>query len=466
LDFLKKVWGMFRSTATMALVIKLACCVSVFVLSMLFWWNGIIICAVLICVFIAVEASVKSIVYIIFFVNFEDYMRDEFKYITLLMLLVCAILYIVKKSRNEKKQFLLLVISISVYLIYSLAVSYKTSGGQYLALLWHLLLLFFLCNFKDDLNFKTLVYVFISGMLTASFIGLFANAIPELAYRTMEHRAHSELTRFSALAGNPNRLHPYVFVAINGLFVLDLKKQISSRIFIPLLAVSFGIGLATISRTFCLVVAINLVIYVGLKFWYDKKSALKQIAIVGISVLVVCVAMYNYTTANLMRIGIIEERELVQRKEPLRQDTEAGVHPDRIAWASAEDFEDPGRVEIWKRNLKEWRSSPRKIFFGHGYDSHNFGMPHTHNLYFFLLVKTGVFGVILFIFFLFALFYNMYKVKKYKFNWATLLFLVVFAVHSIFELRFPAIIGFIFFYMFIFSLEKKKELNQKSETSI
>jgi len=422
----------------------------------LFWWPGIIITALLASVFIIIEANVKSIAYVLFLASFENFLRHRFELVTYTALLVCAFIYITRKPRAEKKKFLFLAVAIIVYLLYSLLISHRTLGAQYLALLRHILLLFLICNLKEDLDFKTLVYVFIWGILVASVIGLFVNSIPNLAFRTMEHR-FSGLTRFGALTGNPNRLHPHIFVAINGLFILDFRKQISKKTLVPLFAILFALGLTTISRTFCFAIVINLVCYVGLKLWYDRNAAFKQIAMIMLAALTACLVLHQYTLANLMRCGIIEERAIVQRQTPPRQDTDQGVHPDHILWHGAEDFEDPGRQGIWRRNIEEWLSTPRTILLGHGYGSSNFGMPHTHNLYIFLLVKTGVIGVLLFIFFLFTLFHSMYKVKKYKFELVTLLFLVIFACHSIFELRFPAITGFIFFYMFIISIESRKE---------
>lgn len=449
----------------MALVIKLSMLVSVFVLSILFWWDGIIICAVLTCIFIAVEANVKSIAYVLFLTSFENHLRSWFLYITTTVILVCAIQYLVKKPWAEKKKFLVLAVGICVYLLYAFIISISTISGTYFMLLRHLLLLFFLCNLRDDLDFRMLVYVFVGGVLVACSIGLFVGVIPELACRTIEYREFG-LTRFDALTGNPNRLHPHIFAAINGLFILDLRRQISKKKLILLFAVLFGLGLSTMARTFCLVIAINLVAYAGIKLLREKKVAFKQIAIIGIAALAVCSVMYKHTAAVLMRFGVIDEHELVHRQNPPRQDQETGLLPGYDDLWNNSVVDDPGRYGIWKVNIAKWLSSPKTFLFGYGYGSSNFGKPHQHSLYVFLLVKTGVVGVLLFILFWFALFYNMYKLKKYKFDLATLLFLVIFAVHAILELRFPAITGFIFIFMFIFALEKKKEPNQNSKTSI
>lgn len=471
----KKAWGALRSTSVPAMAIKLGLCTGVFLFAVLVWWPAVIICVALACVFIAMEANVRSISYLLFFVSFDNMLRTDikglpktwFQYIIFAVIIVYAFHYIFKTSWDEKKKFLLLGIGMCVYLVYCLIVSYKTLGNSYVTLLRHMLLLFLLCNLKKGLDFKTLIYVFVAGVLVSSFLGLFINVLPKLAYRSMEFREYG-LTRFSALTGNPNRLHMLLFIAINGLFVLDFRKQISWKLFYPILAVLLALGLSTISRTFYVIFPINLALYIGLKLWRERKACLKRIIIIGAACLVVCGVMYQYTAAGLMRLDIIKEREIVENLTPPREDEESGLHPGHILWGGGESVDDPGRMGIWKRYIKDWVSSPTTFLFGRGLGSPYLGGLHEHNTYLFMLHKTGLVGLLLFAFFLFTLFYNMYKVKKYRFDLAGLMFMLIYACVCLFELPFPRITGFIYFFMFIFGLESKKEpvVHANDKTSI
>jgi hypothetical protein len=389
-------------------------------------------------------------------------MRGAFPPIIIVFTLVCAVLYIIKTSREDKKKFTVLGCGILIYVLYCTVVSITTlfSGVGYVNLVLHMGMLFLLCHFKDRIDFKTLTYLFIAGIFTASFIGLFVDVITNIGYRVYEYREYG-LVRFSGLTGNPNRLHAHLFVALNALFVLDFRKQISWKAFYPLVAVLLALGISTISRTFIIIILVNIVLWVGLKLWRERLSALKTIALVGMVVLAVCAIMYPFTLANLMRMNVIPEREIVERSydDKMRQYTDLGVHPSHSLWYhEGSDVVDPGdRSVIWERNIEEWLKNPRTILFGNGLNSDNFGLPHTHNLYIHLLVKTGVIGVLLFALFWASLFYNLLKTKKYKFDIVTLLLLAVFAAHSILELRFPAITSFLFFLMFVFSLEKNQQ---------
>ena len=462
MNFWQKLWCGLRSTSVKALAIKIGVCLGAFAVGILADWQpAIIICALLACAFIVIEANVKSVAYIFFFASFENMIVWWYQFTCVVFCITCLVLFAVKTCPKEKKQFLCLAIGIAVFLLYSLVISLATIDIVYGGFVLHLLMLFVLCVFRDEIDFKAIVYVFIAGIFVAAFFGLFVEVLPAIARRGAEFRAYG-LTRFGALTGNPNRLHIHLFAAINGLFILDLKKQIPLKFFIPLLAVLFAIGFSTVARTFVLVFAINLVGFIVLKIVRDRRCALVPVLAVGLMVLVMCGVMYPYTMANAKRfLGIPEEEGTIIIREDPPWHEKYGTDPNQYMWGDG-DVDDPGRLGIWERNLKEWLSSPKKFLFGNGFGSPDSGNIHQHNVFIMLLIKTGLVGVLVFAALMFSLFYTLHKVKKYKFNFAFLFFtLIVFGMVSMFEIKFPAISGFLFFFLYVFAIEKKEPAEQR-----
>jgi len=403
---------------------------------------------------------------------------DMFAVITILFTLICVVLYIVKTTRKEKKMTFLLAIRLIAFLFFCFVGVMVTMEGTmlegiqniipwlgalsaYSLLALHMTLLFFLCNLKKDVNFKHLVLFFIAGILVSSVIGAFVDVIPSLAH-AIDWREFG-LSRFWALTENPNRLHMLLFSAISSLFVLDLRKQISKRVFIILFVLLFALGLSTIARTFVVTILLLTAVYLTLKLLRDKKTAIKQILVLGITVLLVCGTVFPYTVASIARtVNIpIPGDHIVTRANPPRHEAH-GVDVGNWMWGAG--YDDPGRMIIWERYLKDWVSSPRTFFFGRGVDSPAIQQVHAHNIVVWLLNKTGLIGFLLFMWFWLTLFYTMYKVKKYKFCLASFLILLAFLGVGMFELILPRVQGFIYFFMFVFSLEKKEEPAEIPET--
>jgi len=478
--FFRKVWLALRSTTVKAYIIKLAICVAAFMVAILFWWPAVWLVAGIACFFIAFEVNVKSIVYVLFFASFINNDRtDWISVIVAFFALVCIVLFIIKTSRKEKKESIFLGAAILAFLIYGGLTSIRTMTSlgvldRYSYIVLHMVLLFFLFCLKKDLNFKNLAFFFIAGILTTSLIGAFVDVIPLLANSTIEFRSYG-LTRFCGLTGNPNRYYMFVLAGISALFVLDLRKQISKKQFFPLLALLFALGISTISRACIIVMGIMLVAYITLKLTREKKAALKRVLVVGAVVLAVCLVLAPYTGANTQRLAGIpntSDNQIISRPKPPRHE-DRGTSP-----PLPPGHDDPGRAGIWERNLRDWVSSPLVFFFGRGFGSPNIGVMHQHNDIVFLLIKSGLVGLLLFILFWFTLFYTMFKVKKYKFCLVPFLFLLAFASIGMFELILPRIQGIIYVFFFIFCFAKAgapaetpkpistTEVNKPQETSI
>jgi len=375
--------------------------------------------------------------------SFDIMMREMYYIIYGIFILVMVVKYI--KEVPNKKNFLPFAVATGAFIVYCFAVSVPRLSEMFFLFLGNFILLFLCLNFK--INLKTLVYFFIAGVLTGVTIGLIMGYAPYGSYG---------LVRFSALTGNPNRLYFYVVAGINALFVLEHKKQISWKEFVPLFSILFAIGLTSISRNFILVFAANIIIYGVLKVLYEKKQFWKPVLIVGLCMAAACSIMFKYTEANLMRMNVIEGYEA--SVEPTK------TSPDGTPLWGGTHY-DPGRSRIWELNLKDWASSPWKILFGRGVDTslHFDGYPllHEHNVYIFILVRTGIVGVILFIALWVTFFYTLFRIKK--FSLFPLILIAVVMGLGLFELRFPHLYSFLFFMFFVFSLDTKTEKTKEKK---
>jgi len=449
MEKLKTAFNHIRSTALLNMAIKCGVVVLFFIIS-LWWLPAAYISGVLLALFILAEFDVRSIYYILFFHAFENVMLVF--YFT-----AFGLFAVISLTKSFRKTPLLFVITSAVFVLYCLAFTIPRFGYMLPMFFAGILLVLVCLTSNKEINFKAALYWFIAGILGASIIGLLINFIPGAILFTYlpfgrelwEHRSFG-LQRFAALSNNTNHLHAMTSAALAGLLVLDLQKKIRLREFIPLFAIMFAISFATIARTFMITFAVMMTAYLVLKIIRHKRQSLKTFAFLGLALIVVCGAMYHYTLANMMRLNIIPERQIIQNNRPLRQETfEIEYRP---------DIDDPGRGGIWRRNLRDWSSSAYTVFFGRGIDSPNIGNVTQHNTLVFILVKTGLVGLILFIAFFFSLFYTMYKVKKFKFDTSLLIIFLTLACLAMTESIYPRVMFFIFIAFFILSTEQKEEI--------
>lgn len=421
----KKIIRALRSTDIKVLSMKMTVCILFMVLSMIFWWPGIYICAGIVCLLILTEFDAKSIVYIFFFASFELLFEHlMFTAICMSYMIIC-LAHFLKQPKQEKKKYIALGIAVLVFLIYCALISVGNIGKRYNLMARGFILIFFCCVVKEKISFKLVVYFFIAGILTASLIGLFANFIPEFAERNTKYTI-GNITRFSALTFNPNRLSAHVCLAIPAILIINLRKQIPVKLFIPLFMIMLGIGFSTISRTFFVVFSISFVAYIGLKIWKEKKSSIKPLAIILSIIAITCLCVAPFIMKGFGRF--------------------------------AESNQGSGRIALWIDYLKEWFSSPKTFFFGRGFYIEG---THPHNVFVFLLARTGLVGFLLFCTLIFTLIFTLVKYKKHKIAVISLILPLAFVCLSMFELTFGSakeivnMYVFLFLLLFIFTFEKK-----------
>lgn len=422
---LKKIIRTLRSTDINVLSIKIAICALFIVLSMFFWWPGIYVCAGIVCLLILIEFDAKSIVYIFFFASFELLFKHlMFTAICISYMTICLV-HFLKQPKQEKKKYIALGIVALVFLIYCALISIGNIGKRYNLLARGFILLFMCCFVKEKISFRLAAYFFIAGILTASLIGLFVDFIPELAARDTKYIV-GNMTRFSALTFNPNRLSAHVCLAIPALLIIELRKQIPLKLFIPLFMIMLGIGFATISRTFLVVFAVSFMLYVGLKMKQQKKFSIKTFSIILSIVIIACLCAAPFIIKGFERFS------------------ESGLGS--------------GRVALWIDNLKDWLSSPKTFFFGRGVYIDG---THPHNLFIFLLARTGLVGFLLFGALVFILIFTFIKDKENKFCMVSLILPLAFVCLSMFELTMGSakevvnMYIFLFLILYILSFEKR-----------
>jgi len=337
-------------------------------------------------------------------------------------------------------------------------VSVNGDTSSYLLMLFcGLGVLFLVCNFRDQLDFKSLLYYFTAGIFASAIFGAFVDLIPFLS-SNINYFTAGNIHRYSALCKNPNHFHVYISIAIGALLVLDLKKQISWRIFYPCAMILFGLGLLTIARSFVLVIAVAFLLYFGLKIYYERRAGAISSLYFGLAVLAMCAMLFPYFLMVVARYGedfaITQVVSGIFGSQELCTTAEFGiVSPDEDApW----DELDEGRASIWRANIRDWLDSPVTFLFGRGIDSPHIDNIHQHNIYIFILVKTGIVGLLLLCALFVAFMYTLHSKCKYKFTIGNLLILIIFAGVGFFELIFPYFCGFFFLFFYVLSLGQQK----------
>ena len=440
-----------RSTAFWNMVIKCSIVVALFIIS-LWWLPAAYISGVLLCLFILLEFHDKSIYHILFFFPFENMMLIFF-YVAVALFVASSIIRFCITQKGEWKKYSVLIASSTLLLLYCLAFTIPMFG-MYLPLLLGGVLLAFVCVISK-VKFKPALYWFIAGLVASCLIGimvLFAPGlllygdVPYVFGRKIEEHHAFGMLRFAALTINTNRLHMMASIAIASLMVLDLQRRTKIWEFISLVVLMSAIAFSTIARTFLISFTIMLLAYFILKIMKEKKHAFTTLAVLGVALLTISGVMFPVTVANISRLR--QEPILIPYDPPPSQGP-IFVEPGEI--------DDPGRFGIWRRNLRDWTSSPFTFLFGRGIDSPHIGNMHQHNAIVFFLVKTGIIGLALFIAFLASLMFTLYKVKKYKFNINAMLILLAAFCISMTELMFRNYLFFMFIAFFIFAVADDEE---------
>jgi hypothetical protein len=95
--------------------------------------------------------------------------------------------------------------------------------------------------------------------------------------------------------------------------------------------------------------------------------------------------------------------------------------------------EDGGRWHVIKYTLSEWTSSPKRFFFGFGFNDSAYGLVAGHNLYLQVLRQSGLVGAILFCAIIFTLLLLCVKsVKRINLGYS-LMIVCVFGALAMFE---------------------------------
>lgn len=236
-----------------------------------------------------------------------------------------------------------------------------------------------------DFNFivKGFLFSFFASILTSLLFFVIPNDAP------LVHIDDKGVHRFMALMNHEVTLAVWVVVLIACNITRYFKKNIG---FIPFLfeeAVLIIVGLTTKSKTFLVLFAIMLCLYIVKTFINNKKSGLIQTAVIVVGIVVLC-AIFNKKVA-----------EIVSRF---------------TAYCEGSDILDvisTGRLTIWKMNLKTWTNDVFSILFGLG-ASYVYPVAHAHSSYLDFLFRYGVVGIIPLVVGLIYVFKKISKKPVYK----------------------------------------------------
>lgn len=364
-------------------------------------------------IFALTEFNGRAIYYVIFFVPLMAIFKREINSVYLLTYLAAAVILMlgikllvelfIKKTKKINWLFTLLFFLMIIYFMFP----FKFENiSILLSLILGACLLFVAYYYKEDLDAKELIFVFILGLLTSIIIGLFRPCSVRLQNFIGIFTAYGEL-RFSGCYSNPNPFAGEVMLGLSLIYFLVLNKKIQI-IQYPLIVVFTVSLLCSLSKAgliiFFVVTILFLLAY--LIKYHNKSSIISILSIlllIGVSMLI----CFN-------KCEIVFTRIFSAFGSGSGNGTSSGNN-------TSVDLGEltTGRSEIWKTYLSWIFKTPYSILFGYGVGASAIGeyagisnfMPH--NTYLQCLYYVGFVGVLLMIA---TLFFARETGKKIKVN--------------------------------------------------
>lgn len=358
----------------------------------LFWSPFLISLLVLFSLFVVFENDFNSVIYLFALLPFSDILYynttspNWFYYLLIAFVVFEGLKYAVNLlKKKEKVNWLFLVgfilfeiyLSIQIFLPFTnteLTV-FLTSSAKYI------FIFLLLCNYKK-LNYKKIIIWFSVSLLLSTIVGLYIRHIDKALAILSEFRQYNKI-KLSGLIEHPNIYCSYLLAAIGGMLILKYYKQIGFSFYIFIFVLTIC-GIGTISRQFVICFGIMMVVYSILYLTKYKKRAIKHLLFLYFIVLLSFGIMWDYTYCYLNRFGFINDRILKNSK------IDVNITDEMKEFFNTKD--DPGRLGIWERNLKDWSSSSKKVIFGTGLSAERIGNMTEHNTFLQILRRTGLIG--------------------------------------------------------------------------
>lgn len=393
--------------------------------------------------------------------------------ITMIFLLGIRLLIgLIKKERKLHIPQLVLAISFVVYISVPFYRSVTISSLYIYYVVIALIYLVF--ELKDEIDITELVKAYCIGIIISSLMSLFR---PISSYlNSILFIPAGEYTRLASLTENPNYFVRGTLPVLCMLLVLKYYKKIGNIGFTLLFFPTFIFSYLTISRNFILSFLIALAIFVVMYLIKYKNKAIKFLLIFTLSLTFVCGIFFPVTKAYLFRFENSPEltssmlvEDVSSNKTTITNSISRGylflsdyIEGSDEWWEAVKTGKikyDPGRIGIWKLNLKDWSLSWISVLFGKGIGAPQVGQMHAHNIFIEELRHLGLVGFSLLIAFIVSTFVGKVKLKK-------LLPFTIFILPILFFDSFEALLNLsltlIIFAILFYNYLEKEEQKDKS----
>lgn len=376
-----------------------------------FWGNMMYIAFPILAFMIIFDSLENGFSYIIFSLPF-CFLNV---YISVILFLICCLIFILKFYyiyffKEKHKISWTLVASISLLLIYCIMPIGEYNLNKFLRIFIFLAIFIAITMiiqkreiFKGHFNIKIICF----SILLASLFSLTNLFSPYLKDYMVLLPLENNFTRFMALFIHPNVLAMFCEVLLSLLAFFIISKKANRDDIILFIGISL-IGLLTFSKTYIIILCIQLMILLVWCFIQNaKKTSMILIPLLSLALLI-CIFAPN-VISNFTDRFIGNLNQCHSLKDILNMIT-------------------TGRYDLWRQYSQYILNNPLVLFFGRGLGAPQINLLSPHNGYIAIIYQMGLVGTILFIQTLYFIFREYFKTKPQKPHWAISLPIITLAL--------------------------------------
>lgn len=437
----------FSSIALKCVILGVLLCVSLFIKSFIY------VALTFALLFVLTQTNGRSLYFIVFLMPLMSIFKAKLlsnyllNYVLFACLFVLAVKLFVELFINKTKNLnWLFTLSFVALFAYFVIFANFNNLSVILSLLSGLCVLFLAYYYKDELESKELIFIFVLSLLFASFMGVFRPISPRLESLSAIFYAYGE-ERFSGAAANPNVLAGELTLGIALIYTLFLNKKIK-YIFYPLLAIFEIVLILTLSKSGMIIFITITIVFVILYIIknHSKKELLNLLQILGV-ILVSGLVCFKQTSIICSRLldGLIGSEV-----------ADAGM-----------DTLTTGRSTIWMAYLNLIVDSFKSLMLGYGVGVEFVGTyagisgMSPHNTYIQMFYYVGLVGVVLMVLMLIS----SHGIKKFKdVNWFNITPVFALGLY-LFALEFFSFRLSIYLLLVLYTLFTNNSKNSKVEST-
>lgn len=229
---------------------------------------------------------------VLFYLPWSPIMKlnsDGFTFYTIGLALFFMFLFFTKELLDKKGLFLLknlfLICILFVYtVIVKLFLDYNLSFDYFMFLLMLILIPSYLNMYREKISFETSILFFSIGIVTAGFSSKLLMEYPHmLNFIKVSQWETIGLTRLSGFYGDANFYSAHILVAIGGLLILLLRKNLQEVILLfPLVMTLIYLGFLSVSKMFLLILVLVIALWTIAVITYKGKLMIKTTMIISL----------------------------------------------------------------------------------------------------------------------------------------------------------------------------------------